>query len=239
MPINKQDLITKQKITSTFNSECVELILNYAGTTYDANNIPKFQGTSYYGTSQGGTVQYTNPNAIPDGQLDSIGRTTMANSDIPDTFVTAKTIYDCMFMLIKSLTHIRPFTSKWIHQANGGVSHGGFTDVKTGYAYFKNIPTTISTSQHGSGTWGKGGNLYKWAKKQGADWTSLEINKSSLPGIYTGEIATAEGINNLIQKCYNTWADNCKGKNGFEYEFYTCHLNCYSAWSAHSNRSRR
>lgn len=202
-------------VINDFNTNVVDNAFNKRN--YNSSTYPSFTGSATYGrTGSSATTGWTNPRAIPSGQLAADNKTSMTS--ISDTIITASTLWSSMLSITRQLVKIRKFTSYWYHKTD---ATNNLVNSITGYGVFNtaypSVPTgTLSNNVKGE-TWTRSGS------------TSITLNPTQT--INSNEIATAISINDAINNCYNSWVDNCYNGNVLTYNFYTCHQNCHSNWA--------
>ena len=218
---NRDNLIG---IINDFNSRVTQTIYNKVQYT-DASQI-HFSGQAYYGktgnSGQWSTLGWTNPVAMPANQL--IAKDTQTSLSIPDTIITASTLWNNMLNITRTLIKIRGFTTRWYHKTEGTrnlvnqISGVGFFNLS-----WPSVPGGADGNQSKTEFWERTGDL----------------NPTLTPTteIIKGNKATAASMNNTIQNCYNTWQSQCGNTGNLIYNFYTCHSNCHG--SCHGSRGRR
>lgn len=163
------------------------------------------------------------------------------------SLIVADAIYSCCFDVIRALISIRPFKSTWKHDssvANRKINES-FNGGKFAYGVFVDNPSTQSSWEKvtGSGTWNKGASLSKWQVTLGGSISKLKLTEASVArtGVYVNSVAAATRTTTMVSNFWNAWSERCRGKNAFDYKFFSCHLNCHSSChsSCHGSRSRR
>lgn len=207
-------------VINDFNSNVVDNAFNKK--THNSGNYPKFTGTATYGTTgSSSTTGWTNPNAIPSGQLAEDNKSSLT---INDTIITATSLWNSMLSITRTLVKIRKFTSQWYHKVD---TTNNLVNQISGYGVFNtsypSVPTGTLTNGAKGETWTRSGS------------TSITLNPTQ--SITTNTDATALSINTAINNCYNEWVNKCYNENQLTYQFFTCHQNCHSNWS--NSRGRR
>lgn len=209
-------------VINDFTTNVIDNAFNKRG--YNSGTYPYFSGTAGYNTAtnvKATTTGWTNPIAIPSGQLAADSKPSLS---ITDTVITASTLWNSMLTITRALAKIRVFTSNWYHKS--GTTNNLVNSV-SGTAVFNTsypaVPTGTIANNQKTSNWTRSGS------------TSITLNPSS--SISTDTTATANNINTTITNCYNAWATNCYNGNRLTYTFYTCHYNCFSEWA--DSRGRR
>lgn len=225
MTISKDTIIKKITadniigVINEFNTRVVDKA--HSNVQYTNSKYPFFKGSAAYGTLNPVTG-WTNPQALPDGQLSDNSKTTM--TDISDNIITASSLWNSMLNITRTLVKIRKFTSNWYHKTN---STNNLINTVSGFATFNTAYPAVPTASLVSGA-------------KNTSWTrSGETNITLSPEqtIKSDEVATANNINTAINNCYNDWVNKCYNNNALTYTMYTCHHNCHSNWS--NSRGRR
>ena len=242
-----EDKITN--VTMDEKGKCIES----GESKITIQGMPKFSSTAYAGSNTTtGSVLFDKPNAIRSEHLKNLNVNerqyfTIKDTDIPSTVIIADEVYTCCFNVLRRLVSVRPFTASWTHEsstANKKINEK-FNSGSYAYGVFVDDPVVNSswTINSGSGSWGAGGRLSRWQITLGGNISSLKLTETSVArnGVYKNNVATASRTVTMVTNFWNAWAERCKSSHGFDYKFFSCHLNCHSSChsSCHGNRSRR
>ena len=219
-------LITTDSILDVFLQNINAVVL--AGSHHNAS-VPTFTGTTLYNTSYTSTATYTaysNPEAVPAGDLDSYGSAyaTASGASIgaKGQLISAATVYDVLCEVTRKMTRVRNFSSSWYHKTGGSLA---LVATKSGKAIFKeSLPAlgsfagTLNTKNCG------------WERSVNSTLQAIAVDNA---GVAKGNVITAANVNTFLSNLTGAWS--AAAANSIQYKFYSCHNNCH----CHSNCDSR
>ena len=202
--------------TETFLSNINNIVISGAKHNGD---IPRFAGTSYYnGGSPSVYVAYSNPEAIPASDLDSVGAVLAAASPAEigekGTVMYGGKVYDVLCNIVRKLTRVRKFTSKWYHTTNGT---SALMSTVSGKALFKEKLSTLPVYPGAASSRNCG-----WKRTVNDPIQNISVNNA---GVAKGNYLYASSVNNFFTNLNNAWL--AAAENPIEYTLYSCHNNCH------------
>jgi hypothetical protein len=224
--VSKNQVITQPALADAFLANINSLIL--AGA-YHNGNAPHFSGTSLYKTNYNSNITYTaytNPQAIPTADLDSVGNA-LADSNInavgiKGNIIKGATVYSVLCDVIRKMTRVRNFTSRWYHKTNGSLA---LVNTVSGKAIFKETLSVLNSFPETNNTLNSG-----WSRTTNNTLQTISVGTS---GIVKDSVIYADSVNTFLTNLNNAWA--AVEENAIGYTFYSCHNNCH----CHSNCDSR
>lgn len=207
MTIATDNIATKADVVNAYNTKLTSItnLINWRASTN-----PTFSGTA---------GEYTNPAALPSGQLSNTNPTTLSTSSLSDT-ILANELYNLIYNAIQTATRIRLTTCKWYFDTNGV---DGLIDTQENkYALYNATTSTVT---------GDTRPFYTKTPNTTSMQGTITLGRN---GINQNATIAASNIINILNECYNNWVA-FKDSNTVSFNYYTCHSN-HSNWG---NRGRR
>ena len=219
---NKNEKVVNNSFTKQFIDNINSIVLNKA---VDVNTIPNFSGSARYNGSYysaGTAVAFNNPPAIPSNDLDSIASAINEESKLSNiggtgSKVKGELIYTTLCDIVKRLTRVRNFTSKWYHKTQGSYA---LVASSSGKAVFKETLPPIQ------GTANIANNSITSGWERSINGTTIQNVAIPNSGISDHKSILAEGLNNFFTTLNETWI--AASNSPINYTFYSCHNNCHS-----------